>query len=399
MSRRVLPPWLTRAEGFVAASRGDNNRVEYDVEAVELGGVVWLDEVQEERLVWLWPGYVPRGKITILDGDPGLGKSTLSLDLVARRSRGDEMPYEEPPGAAAETSLIVSGEDDIADTIKPRLRAAGAEMSRVATLALRQDEQGRPLPFSVPEDMPRLKNAIGETQATFVVIDPITAFLSEHVQSHNDASVRKAMTPLTMLAQESGAAFLLLRHLNKDTSTTKALYRGGGSIGFTGSARSVLLAAEKPEGEGVMVLAQTKGNLARRGRALSLEWRLVSWDADPEIPRTKWLGESPLSADDLLRRPDARHDNHAQREAAAFLEAALADGPRSSQEVVTEARGIGITETTLKRARSRLNVHSFRERGKDGTTIGWFVHLPGQREPDRCDTCRKNLDPLGPSGG
>jgi hypothetical protein len=247
--------------------------------------------------------------------------------------------------------------------------------------------------------MTRLENALGETQATFGVIDPVTAFLSERVQSHNDASVRKAMTPLTMLAQKSGAALLLLRHLNKDTSVTKAIYRGGGSIGFSGSARSVLLAAEKPDGDGVMVLAQTKGNLARRGRALSLEWRVVSWEDDPEIPQTKWLGPSTLAADDLLRRHDARHDDHAMREAVSFLETTLADGPRESADLLKEAQQAGITQTTLKRARAKLGVHSFRERGKDGATRLWLVHLPRQSYPDRCDECRKKQGLLGTSSG
>jgi hypothetical protein len=374
------PPFPTHRHGtFVAASK-----IDYDTSGVRRGGVTWLDDVEEEKLDWLWRGYIPFRKVTLLDGDPGIGKSTLSLDLVARFSRGVEFPFAErhlPRGV----TLIVSGEDDIADTIKPRLRAAGADMSRVATLALRTDpETGVTLPFSVPEDMPSLSDALGESEAAFVIIDPITAFLSERVQSHNDASVRKAMTPLTQLAQKSGAAFLLLRHLNKDTSVGKALYRGGGSIAFSGSARSVLLAAEKPEGDGVMVLAQTKGNLAKRGQARSVEWRLVSWDEDPDIPQVKWLGVTELSADDLLRSHDGRRDDHAQRDAVAFLRLVLADGPKPSKEVAREARGAGITETTLKRARDREGVHAYRERDDEGRTKGWWQHLTSQECPPEC---------------
>ena len=366
--------------GFVMAAK----EIEYDVTRVELGNVIALDEIEEQPLVWLWRGYIPRGKITILDGDPGLCKSTLLLDLLARRSSGRELPGEASPAASSEECLIVSGEDDFADTIIPRLRAAGANLSRIKALALRKDKEGRMIPFSVPEDMTRLENALGESEATFVVIDPITAFLSERIQSHNDASVRKAMTPLAEVAQKSGAALVLVRHLNKDTSVTKALYRGGGSIAFSGSARSVLLAAEKPEGDGVMVLAQTKSNLARRGQARSMEWRVVSWDKDPEIACIKWLGPSELSADDLLRRRDARTDDYAQREAVAFLQTALKDGPRESKAVSGEAHQLGITPTTLKRARAKAGVHTYRARRKDGTTKAWFLHLPSQSCPPEC---------------
>jgi hypothetical protein len=182
---------------------------------------------------------------------------------------------------------------------------------------------------------------------------------------------------------------LLLRHLNKDSSVTKALYRGGGSIGFTGSARSVLLVAEKPDGDGVMVLAQTKGNLVRKARAESLEWRLVSWDDDPDIPCIKWLGPSELRADDLLQRSDARRDDYAQREAVAFLKTALANGPRASDELLKEAKSAGLTQSTLKRARAKLNIHSFRARDDKGATKAWFVHLGNQSYPDRCDQCRE----------
>jgi hypothetical protein len=299
------------------------------------------------------------------------------------------MPFEQPPPQPPETVLIMSGEDDLQDTIKPRLRAAGAEQSRIATVALRKDKHGHVKPFSVPEDVPTLERALGYTEATFVVIDPIAAFLSEQIHSHNDSSVRKAMTPLTMLAQRSGSAFLLLRHLNKDATQTKALYRGGGSIAFAGSARSVLLTAEKPESEGVVVLAQTKGNLARRGLAKSLEWRVVSWDDDPDIAKVKWLGASELGADDLLKRFDARRDDYAQREAIDFLQKELAAGPRESDALLKAARRAGITPTTLKRARAKLDVHAYRARNTDGTTDAWYAHLRERPLPEVCGRCRR----------
>jgi hypothetical protein len=363
------------------------SRISYDVEEFEPGGVIWLDEVEEERIDWLWQGYVPRRKITILDGDPGLGKSTLTLALAARRSIGDPMPMQDGTGDPPETTLIVSGEDDIADTIKPRLRAAGADMGRIALLGLRMDERGTAIPFSVPEDMARLEAAVWEAEATFVIVDPITAFLSERIQSHNDASIRKAMTPLAHLAQKTRAALVLIRHLNKDGAVTKALYRGGGSIGFSGSARSVLLVAEKPDADGVLVVAQTKTNLVRRERGASIEWRLVPWGEDEEIPRVEWLGPSQLMADDLLKGRDGRRDDYAQREAIDFLRTELASGPRRSAELLKEAAKAGITQSTLKRAKSKLDLHAYRSRNPSGTTEAWYVHLPEESYPDVCARC------------
>lgn len=370
--------WVSWGDAVRAAKK-----IRYDVSGRKPGGITWMDDVEEERLDWLWRGYLPFGKLTILDGDPGLGKSALTTDLAARFSRGVEFPFQNgylEPGV----TLIVSGEDDIADTIKPRLRAAGADMSRVATLALRVDDAGDVIPFSVPEDMPRLRDALGESGARFVVIDPITAFLSAGVQSHNDASVRTAMNPLALLAQQTRAAFLLLRHLNKDTREGKALYRGGGSIGFTGSARSVLLAAPKPSEDGVRVLAQTKANLARPGEARSLEWRVISWSEDEEIVQIKWLGVCELTADQLLRPADGRRDDYARREATAFLRTVLADGPRPSKEVEREAKDAGISPTTLKRARGDAAVHTYRVRSDDGKTSAWFQHLTEQECPAEC---------------
>jgi hypothetical protein len=365
-------------------------KISYDVSSVERGNVIYFSDIEEERLQWFWRGYIPFGKVTVLDGDPGLGKSTLALNLAARFSQGAPFPDDQPLKCHAGMSLIVSGEDDIADTIKPRLRAAGANMNEVATLALRKDKKGVPIPFSVPEDMPLLVSAIRESDARFVVIDPISAFLSSSVQSHNDASVRQAMSPLTTLAQETGSAFLLLRHLTKETTVAKALYRGGGSIGFSASARSVLLAAPMPDGNGVMVLARTKANLSRAGQARSLQWRVVSWKEDPEIAAIEWLGPCDLAADDLLRQPDGRSDPYALREAMDFLRTALADGPLPSKALQEQAEEASISESTLKRAKSKLDVHSFRERSSDGKTIGWFAHLPDHPTPENCDLCRRH---------
>jgi hypothetical protein len=363
-------------------------KIPYDVRNVVTNpaGVTMLSDVTEEKVSWLWRGWLAYGKVALLDGDPGLGKSTLALDLAARVTNGDVMPSNAAP-VEPDTVLVISAEDDVADTIKPRLRAAGADMERVGTLSLRHDDTGEPLPFSVPEDMKRLRLAVDQVEARFVIIDPVAAYLSEKIQSHNDASVRKAMAPLATLAQETHAAILLLRHLNKDLSTNKALYRGGGSIAFAGAARSVMVAAADPEDEERRVLAQTKGNLSR-GKTASLSWKVIPWQEDFDIPRIKWLGASELSADELLASPDGRKLAPARKEAETFLREALRNGPVRSDALQKEARSLGIADRTLKRARKETGVLRCPERRPDGKQVRhWWTYLPGQENhlPADCE--------------
>ena len=147
--------------------------------------------------------------------------------------------------------VIVCAEDDLGDTIVPRLLAHGADLSRIASVPLERDEHGHVRPLSLPEHQDRLELAIRQVDAKLLVIDPITAYLSETINTNNDASVRRATTPLTDLAQRTGTAILLVRHLNK-SGELKAKYRGGGSIAFTGAARAVLVVEEHPEQPGLL---------------------------------------------------------------------------------------------------------------------------------------------------
>lgn len=337
-------------------------------------GVVRLSDVEEEILTWTWRGYLPDGKLTILEGDPGLGKSVLWSDLVGRISCGDHMPNGQPLDVPS-TCLVVSAEDDLGDTLKPRLRAAGADMTRVFTLGLQRDAFGDVIPFTIPDDIARLERAMKQTGAKFVVIDPVMAFISEGIQTHNDASARRALTPLTAVAQETRAAFLLLRHLNKDQSSKKALYRGGGSIAFGGVARSVLLLAEDPDDRGTLVLAQVKNNLASRNVS-SLRLRVEPWEHDSAIPTVRWGGASSHSANDLLQDSDARFTAPARADAERFLWELLGDGPMAASEVAARAGEEGITTATLRRATRAMGLTKKRVRAEDGTTEAWEWGLP-----------------------
>ncbi|MDP6582331.1 MAG: AAA family ATPase, partial [Vicinamibacterales bacterium] len=228
---------------------------ESDIDHPAVG--VLLSDVTPERVEWLWLGRIPSGKVTLIDGDPGLGKSALTTDLAARVSTGRPMPDGEPCEAGG--VVILTAEDALADTVRPRLDAAGANSTRiiaVPTVGTGEDEH---MP-SVPGDLGAIEVAIQRVDARLVIIDPLMAYLGGEVNSHRDQDVRRALAPIAQLAERTGVAVLIIRHLNKDQGG-KAIYRGGGSIGISGAARSVLLVAEDPDDLDRRILVPVKANL------------------------------------------------------------------------------------------------------------------------------------------
>jgi RecA-family ATPase len=269
-----------------------------------------LSEVEPERVEWFWRGRIPLGKLTLIDGNPGEGKSALTTDLAARKSAGRRWPDGEPcvPGSV----VICSAEDGLSDTIRPRLDAAGADPEKVLALATVKDRNGERL-LSIPEDLDVIQRGIGRVGAELVIVDPLMAFLSGGHNAHKDQDVRRALAPLAKLAEETGAAVLVIRHLNKG-SGGDPLYRGGGSIGIIGAARSALLVARHPHDER-RVLASLKNNLAEP--APSLAFALVG--AANGAVRVEWKGLTTHTAAALLAVPTDPEERSALEEATEFL--------------------------------------------------------------------------------
>lgn len=341
--------------------------------------LITIAGVTPETVRWLWPAHVPLGKITVLDGDPGLGKSTLTLDLAARVTTGSPLPDRtdlELRGAV----LIVSAEDGIADTIRPRLEAAGADLELVSVLdavEYRQDdgtlEQRPPV---LPGDINILETAITATRAVLVIIDPLAAFLSDRVDTYKDQHVRRALMPLARLAERTGTAIVIVRHLSK-TGGPNAIYRGGGSIGIIGAARLGLLVAPDPQDDTRRILAVTKSNLAQMPDALA--YRLVGDDLY-DCGRIVWEGPANYKANELL----AVHDDTADDavDAAQALTAILdaADGCMWVKLALDAMRDAGFSKDQAKRAKSRAHVRSLKV-GKPGDKEqGWKWELPARRE-------------------
>lgn len=341
--------------------------------------VVCLADITPERVDWLWEGFIPFGQLTILDGEPGLGKSTLTLDLIARLTRGDVMPNG-GPWTTPTSAIVLMLEDHLAQTIRPRLDAAKADVTRVFALEGigipdEPDSERQP---TLPVDIGHLRDEIIARQARIVVIDPIMAYLGSDIDSHRDQDVRRVTTPLARLAAETGAAIIIVRHLRK--SGGSAISRGGGSIGLIGAARLGLLLGRDPEDADARVLAVSKSNIGKVPPAL--RWRLV--DADNGVAYAQWEGIAEgITADQLAdvnagQADEAPEDKQTQMDAAeAALRRTLADGPVSARvaesEVVAE---VGCSKRTVRRACESLGVVKAASKATGGKVTGWTWALP-----------------------
>lgn len=333
--------------------------------------IIWqaktYTDIRPTTLDWLWPRYFAQGKLILLDGDPGLGKSLIALDLIARFSRSGMMP-DGSPGTSPRTSLFLSTEDDVSDTIRPRAEAAGADLNRLIHL----DFTGRSPRF--PEDLPSLEALIREHEVALMVVDPLMAFLPRSIASHFDQCVRHALTPLTELATRTRCTILFVRHLVK-TSSQKAIHRGQGSMGILASMRAGFLAAPHPRDNSLRVLAATKHNVGHHPP--SLGYRIVP--SPSGSPVIEWTGPLEMTADDLCRR----HDPGVKMKdrAIAWLRKELTNGPRLATELYTLAADAGIPERTLDRAKAALHIDSHRHHDRAAGRTEWYWSDPDATWP------------------
>ncbi len=311
-----------------------------------------LADVPAERVAWLWPGRLPLGKLVVLDGDPSTGKSTLTLDLAARVSTGTRWP-DGAPGTTPAGVLLLSAEDGLADTIVPRLAAAGADLGRVHALtevSVIDDDGVQQVPPSLPRDVPVIEKVVTEKNIKLVVVDVLMAYLAGKVDSHRDQDVRGVLHQLAAMAERTSCTVVLVRHLNK-AGGGNALYRGGGSIGIVGAARAAYLVARDPEDADRRILAVTKLNLA--AEPPSLAYRLVP-DFALGCARVEWEdGPVEHTATTLLRHPVDDQDRTERDEAADWLTDYLIGngGTAPRKDILRAARAAGYSQATLKRAK------------------------------------------------
>jgi hypothetical protein len=367
-----LPAPITSA----APSGEDQEPSEGRVREVRDRSLVRLSEVTPEPLRWLWPGYVPAGKLTVLDGDPGLGKSTLLCELAARISRGDPLPGGELGSPC--NVLLCSAEDDLLDTIRPRIDAAGGDPQRILSFLAVPDGTTISRPLALPTDLLLLEAMVRYAAAALVILDPLVAYLRQGGRGNANQNLRHTLTALKETAARTGCAIVVVRHLNKSGSTNP-LYRGVGGIGIIGAARAALLLTADPDDPDRRVLAVTKGNLSTP--APSLAFRLED-QSGSGVARVVWEGESPWSATQLLQAQSTENGDQslsAVHAARIWLRETLAHGSRPAREVRREAAAHGIGYTSLTAARKAEGVTAHKERVAHGQWI-WTLTDTNSKE-------------------
>jgi AAA domain-containing protein len=337
-----------------------------------LGGK-WADQIKAKPVTWIWPYRIPAGMLTVIDGRPGVGKSTLLAELIAHVTTGNPWPDGTPCDSVGRV-LLCSGEDDPARTIRPRLEAAGADTSKVQIiepLSPPDEFTVKLLPaFALPGDMrPLMRDVVGSPKAKLVILDPFEVFLEDKLTPQR---VRELVAGLATLALNTGVAIILVRHPRKAGGS--AINVGLGPIAIAAQARAVYLVARKRGDDKVSVLASTKFNIGPRPSSLS--YRLVE-STGTGAPRVEWLGEIDITADQLLMKPRPSPRLEA---AKAFLREILADEPMPASDVTEAAKAEGITPKTLRSAREQLEVFGF----KQGFEGPWLWRLP-EHDPDHED--------------
>lgn len=335
-----------------------------------------LSDVESQPLAWLWPGRIPLGKLTLLAGDPGLGKSFLTCDIAARISTGNGWP-DGSAGGEVGSVIMLNCEDDAADTIRPRLDAAGADLSRVFVLdaideTVSEFGAAKRRAFSLERDIPTLETMLQQqSDCRLIVIDPISGYCGR-TDSHNNTEVRGLLAPLAELSARHRVAVVAVTHLSKGAGG-KAVYRAMGSLAFAAAARAVWAVVKDPHHESRRLLVSGKVNVGREptGLAFQVESNLqgegvLRWDAEPVL----------MNADELLRQESEREPsgNRTERdEAKEWLGDVLSAGAVAANEVKEAAKSNGITLATLRRAADELGVVHKREGFGRGSRLFWSL--------------------------
>lgn len=402
------PPLSERQVRKIARSIGSKPAGDAGEVAVLTGRLA--AELESKRIEWLWYPYIPRGELTLLDGDPGVGKSTLWVELIRAILAGDGLPfgYISPPEPSSEQQrwlsedpdrfmlpdsdarvLILSAEDDPGKVLRPKLdvaRIKRSHLNRIKVLEGIVGNDGQVGGFNLeePRHVAALDREIAAFKASIVIIDPLSSHLGGKSDTNQDAKVRSLIDPLAKIAQRNNCTVLAVRHLTK-SARDKSIYRGQGNIAFSAGARSILLAGRNPNDPArrSFGLTHIKSNYDAHGPALGYELESVEvpqLGPDQHRARIRWTGvDENLTANQLLA-PES--DAKPRDKAKDFLKAFLANGPQDQKEIIAAAAERDISEATLKRAKKTLGVESQRAgvRGKDGTwrkgESRWLWYLP-----------------------
>ena len=325
-------------------------------------------DIQESHLEWLWPGRIPLGKLSVIAGDPGLGKSLVTIAIAAAVTSEAKWPdcHEYAPHGSV---ILLSGEDDDSDTVKPRLRAAGADLDNVHSLSgVIKNDDGTRQGLALDRNIDLLRDAIHRIpDCRLVVIDPIAAFLGS-VDSHKNADVRGLLSMLAEIAQESRVAILYVSHLNKGTGGPMARITGSGA--FVAAARSAMIVGRDPEDADRRIIFMPKCNLSKEVEGVA--YRVRESREDSKLPVVEWE-QGFVSVDgDALLSAESAHDRSTLDDAREWLSVELSSGPLMSKDLKLMARQAGHSWRTVERAKYELKIKAKR----DGFSRKWRWVLP-----------------------
>ena len=334
-------------------------------------------------LRWFWPGRFALGKLGLIGGLPDKGKGLISADMIARCTTGAEWPCNEghPPKGNV---IWFTAEDDIEDTVIPRLVTAGADLKRVHIVGMTKNANGTRM-FNLATDLPLLEQKLEQVgDVVLVIIDPVSAYLGVgKVNNSSSTDVRGILAPLIKLAEEKRLAIIGIMHFNKKQDVNNAMWRIADSLAYVAAARHVYVVVDDAEYQKARLFVKAKNNLAPDKHALRFMVGLQEVGRDPDTeesisaPHVVWDSEHvEVTATEAMEAAEGGGTRRAaRREAEEFLKSKLARGPVSKEEIEDEAKALDISVSgALKRAKKKLQINAWKEKGK---VVGkWFWELP-----------------------
>lgn len=317
---------------------------------------ICLDEVEAEDVDWLWYPYIPLRKVTLLEGDPGLGKSWITMSLASYISQGKKLPGAKK--AERGKVLIMSCEDGISDTIKPRLQSLNANHSSIFAY--------EDMVILDDEGLDEIEKAIKQIEPVLVIIDPLVAYMGGRVDLNKANETRQVMAGLADLAEQNNVAIVGIRHLTKG-SKEKSIYRGTGSVDIIGAARSALMVLQHPDEKDFRAVCHIKSNLAPKGD--TLEYSLTPGKSNP----FEWEGTNDMTAEQIMSLIDKNKPTSSTDEALEFLTGFMKEGKLyEERELIKDCEGRGYQNKAIKKALELMSCI------KKKTRRGVFWKLPKQ---------------------
>ena len=324
--------------------------------------IIKASEITPKEVRWLWYPYIPFGKVTLLQGDPGDGKSKLMLSLAALLSKGAPLPFaDEEEHTEPMTVIYQTTEDDADDTVVPRFNSAGGDGDRL--IFIKEDEKS----LTFGDD--RIREAVEKYNAKLLILDPMSSYIGDTCSMNNANETRAEFNHLIAVAKDTGCAIVIIAHMNK-AKDTSPLYRTNGSIDIAGAARSILAVTRtaNKQNPAERYLVQVKSNLAPMGSAILFEV------ADKGV---NFLDELELSAEDAFSASAPRMGRPNAREEAStdFIRSLLAGGRQLASDCEAKLEAAGFKKSTYKKSKKKAGVRSV----KDGFLCYWT--LPEVEKP------------------